>query len=331
VTCDSDVLSGYRSLTENTAAVFRLSPATVFACRCGARAEFKLLFWTSSCRLDARVPHWYSSLQRSRSRVSEAGRRKTGLTFFTMCDIFPEVCVSSFAFKTGTPDVNVVLDVRFLPDPRLLEETNPDLTGKHRAVEDFIRANSCFDRFFAILTERLTGVLQDMRNRGHCKVGVAFGCTAGRHRSVFVAEHLARWLREQMNLQKVFVRHRDMGCDSLIRSDAPLVLCGDFNATPDSGEIPDAFCATCGPRIQCTYHPDTLTLETFECPGLQCPESAREQVSVVLGSGLSRLRVLREKRARECDNGPDYQSSSCNDLHGGSIKWRQQTPQSQTI
>jgi RNase adaptor protein for sRNA GlmZ degradation len=53
------------------------------------------------------------------------------------------VVVSSFAFKTGTPEANLVLDVRFLPDPRPLMEDmmmeDPSLDGTHDAVEGFIR------------------------------------------------------------------------------------------------------------------------------------------------------------------------------------------------
>jgi hypothetical protein len=256
-----------------------------------------------------------------------------------MCDQFPEVCVSSFAFKFGTPDANVVLDVRFLPDPRSLEHANPYLTGKHRAVEDFIRANSSFDTFFHILTERVAGVLRHLQDQGYSKVGLAFGCTAGKHRSVFVAEHLARWLREQMNHQKVMVCHRDMASeDDKIRShvlgydDESPPLGGDSWEEVEidhSGEVPECFRANCGPRLKYTYHPDTVTLETYEFPGLQRPECSR-QVQEVLGSGLTKLKTLREKRAREIDatTGSDF-SASCNDLHA--LSFPKHISHSQTI
>ena len=62
-----------------------------------------------------------------------------------------EVVVSSFAYKTGAPEANLVIDVRFLPDPRPLMEENPELDGTHRVVEDFIRTRGCFDAFFETL------------------------------------------------------------------------------------------------------------------------------------------------------------------------------------
>ena len=61
-----------------------------------------------------------------------------------------EIVISSFAFKTGEPEANLVLDVRFLPDPRPLMAEIPALDPQHNAVEEFICAQGCFDRFFDV-------------------------------------------------------------------------------------------------------------------------------------------------------------------------------------
>ena len=82
----------------------------------------------------------------------------------------PEVVVSSFAFKTGAPEANLVIDVRFLPDPRPLMEENPLLDGTHDAVEDFIRTRSCFDQFFEVLTKQTVSVIYECREIGRAHV-----------------------------------------------------------------------------------------------------------------------------------------------------------------
>ncbi|KAJ1483417.1 P-loop ATPase protein family-domain-containing protein [Baffinella frigidus] len=237
-----------------------------------------------------------------------------------MGELSPEIFLSSFGFKMGvTPSANLVLDCRFLPDPRLLQESNPHLTGKHRAVEDFIRANaSDFDTFFNILTKHVRELIRASPTPS--KISLALGCTAGKNRSVFMAEHLARWLREEMH-HTVLVCHRDMEADAILSNAL------GFDHVWEEED------PACWPRLKCTYHPDTLTLETCDLPGLQRPEDSK-RVQDILGTGVTKLKTLREKRAREVDasTGSDF-AASCNDLHDAAAKWLAPPPltYSQTI
>ncbi|EKX43958.1 hypothetical protein GUITHDRAFT_153114 [Guillardia theta CCMP2712] len=199
-----------------------------------------------------------------------------------------EVIVSSFSFKTGAPNADLVVDVRFLPDPRTLENEAPDIDGTHSQVEEFIRARSSFDSFFTQLTENVASVVGDLKDRGSERVELAIGCTAGRHRSVFVAERLARWLRENVGADKVRVLHREISP----RSHQELME--DLEPFEDQCLITPTVCRV-GPMLKCTYCPDTNNMNIQEVKGLQCPLALRN-VSSILGTGLESIKALREKR-----------------------------------
>lgn len=116
--------------------------------------------------------------------------------------------VTSFAFRDGLPrEADLVFDVRFLANPHYDPQLRP-LSGRHREVADFIVADPGFDRFF----DALCGLLQPLLGRyaaeGKSYLTIAVGCTGGRHRSVFVAERLAAWLKGQD--QRVQLHHRDL-------------------------------------------------------------------------------------------------------------------------
>lgn len=102
----------------------------------------------------------------------------------------------SFGFKHGLPiDADMVMDVRFLPNPHWDESLRP-LTGHDPAVRDFVleraQASDFLDRFEGLMLS----LLPAYESEGKSYLTVAFGCTGGRHRSVAVAEELARRLRE---------------------------------------------------------------------------------------------------------------------------------------
>src|SRR6266508_277026 len=118
------------------------------------------------------------------------------------------VTVSSFGFKYGLPlDADVVLDVRFLPNPHWLPSLRPK-TGQDRAVRDYVLAQdgtrAFMERVEALLEIALPGYVRE----GKHYLTVAIGCTGGRHRSVVLADELGRWLGERSF--RVNVTHRDM-------------------------------------------------------------------------------------------------------------------------
>ncbi|MBX6369985.1 MAG: RNase adapter RapZ [Rhodospirillales bacterium] len=118
------------------------------------------------------------------------------------------VFVRSFAYRRGLPpDADLVFDVRFLENPHYDPALRP-LTGLDPAVGARIAADPGFEDFFERLTGLLRPLLPRYANEGKTYLTIAVGCTGGRHRSVYVAERLAEWLRREG--QRVSVGHRDL-------------------------------------------------------------------------------------------------------------------------
>ncbi len=102
--------------------------------------------------------------------------------------------VTSFSYRRGLPrDADLVFDVRFLRNPHYDRALRP-LTGVDEAVGRFIAADRMFKPFFDNLTRLLEPLLEAYAAEGKSYLTIAVGCTGGRHRSVFVAEKLVRWL-----------------------------------------------------------------------------------------------------------------------------------------
>ena len=118
------------------------------------------------------------------------------------------VFVVSFGFRNGLPrDADLVFDVRFLRNPHYDLELR-SLTGRDRAVADYIGADVDFQPFFDNLSRLLEPLLSRYAAEGKSYLTIAFGCTGGRHRSVFVSENLGAWLRD-LGLEP-HIRHRDL-------------------------------------------------------------------------------------------------------------------------
>ena len=113
----------------------------------------------------------------------------------------------SFGYKHGIPlDADIVFDVRCLPNPFYDPALRP-LTGKHRAVLEFLEADENVNRMY----NDIQGFIQNWLpcyvadNRSYLTVGI--GCTGGEHRSVYFVEKLARDFRGE---RRVLVRHREL-------------------------------------------------------------------------------------------------------------------------
>lgn len=122
----------------------------------------------------------------------------------------PELSIflTSFGFKNGLPrDADLVFDVRFLRNPHYQRELRP-ATGRDEAVAAFIEGDDGLEVFFTNLTALLGPLIPRFAAEGKSYLTIAIGCTGGRHRSVYTAERLARWLTaEGHSLQ---LRHRDL-------------------------------------------------------------------------------------------------------------------------
>jgi UPF0042 nucleotide-binding protein len=119
-----------------------------------------------------------------------------------------QIAVESFGYKHGLPiDADIVMDVRFLPNPHWEDALRP-LTGHDPAVRDFVleraQASDFLDRFEGLMLS----LLPSYEVEGKSYLTVAVGCTGGRHRSVAVSEELARRLREHS--YAVRTGHRDL-------------------------------------------------------------------------------------------------------------------------
>ena len=120
-----------------------------------------------------------------------------------------EVQVSSFGFKHGLPmEADLVLDVRFLPNPFYVSELRP-LTGLDQGVRDYVFRGGQADQFLSLLWELMAWLLPRYEEEGKTALVIAVGCTGGHHRSVAVAHALAQRIRDQG--WPVSESHRDLG------------------------------------------------------------------------------------------------------------------------
>jgi RNase adapter protein RapZ len=108
-----------------------------------------------------------------------------------------QVAVVSFGYKFGVPrDADVVLDVRFLPNPYWIDWLR-SLPGTEAPVQRFVTGQPQYAEFMSRLRSLLDYVLPGFVAEGKSYLTVAVGCTGGHHRSVVVAEDLVAYFREK--------------------------------------------------------------------------------------------------------------------------------------
>ncbi|MBK6801528.1 MAG: RNase adapter RapZ [Novosphingobium sp.] len=105
------------------------------------------------------------------------------------------ITVTSFGFSRGTPPLaDLVFDMRFLDNPHWDAQLRPQ-TGLDRGVGVYIAKDPAFDEAFARIRDLILMLLPRYQAQGKAYLNIAFGCTGGRHRSVFVTEQIAAALR----------------------------------------------------------------------------------------------------------------------------------------
>jgi UPF0042 nucleotide-binding protein len=115
----------------------------------------------------------------------------------------------SFGFRYGLPpDANLVFDLRFLPNPHFVPELRP-LTGDDPSVRDWLTAQPGVEPVFGLFRQLCDELLPAYRREQKSYLVIAFGCTGGRHRSVYFAERLAAHLAGQHWVVSVHHRDRD--------------------------------------------------------------------------------------------------------------------------
>ena len=118
------------------------------------------------------------------------------------------ITVSSFGFARGMPPLaDLVFDMRFLDNPHWVDGLR-ELTGQDDAVGAHIEEDPAFGTAFEQIRDLLLTLLPRYDAQGKAYVHVAFGCTGGRHRSVFTAERMAQDLRARGFSPTV--RHRNL-------------------------------------------------------------------------------------------------------------------------
>jgi RNase adapter protein RapZ len=119
------------------------------------------------------------------------------------------VTVTSFGFSRGMPpSADLVFDMRFLDNPHWVDVLR-EQTGRDAAVGKFIRKDPAFAEAWDKIRELVLLLLPRYRAQGKAYVNVAFGCTGGRHRSVYLAELLGEVLRKAGYAPTMI--HRNLG------------------------------------------------------------------------------------------------------------------------
>lgn len=127
-------------------------------------------------------------------------RRRLALTLLT------------FGFKNGPPrDADLMFDVRFLPNPHYREDLRP-LTGMDPRVANYVESGELADEFYRRVLGLLDFLLPAYVAEGKTHLTIAVGCTGGRHRSVTVANRMARHLTDRNDVATRVV-HRDTRID----------------------------------------------------------------------------------------------------------------------
>ncbi|UWR07781.1 MULTISPECIES: RNase adapter RapZ [Ruegeria] len=123
------------------------------------------------------------------------------------------VSIESFSYKRGLPlGLDMVFDCRFLANPYWRPELR-EADGRNPDVASYVQADTNYAAFFERVVELLLSLLPAFKAEGKTHLSVAFGCTGGQHRSVAMAEAVAKALAEQG--QPVAIRHREMERRSL--------------------------------------------------------------------------------------------------------------------
>jgi len=127
-----------------------------------------------------------------------------------------QLTVQSFGFKYGVPlDADMVLDVRFLPNPHWIPELR-EHTGQETVVSEYVLSRPGADDYLRTCHHLVELTTNGYRQEGKRYMTVAVGCTGGKHRSVAIAEALGELMSEvtggpEDSADVVRVVHRDLG------------------------------------------------------------------------------------------------------------------------
>ena len=127
------------------------------------------------------------------------------------------VTVMSFGFKYGIPqDADIVLDVRFLPNPYYIEDLK-EKTGNDPEVQDYVMNNERAESFVKKLEDFVQFLLPNYIWEGKNQLVIAIGCTGGKHRSVTLANKLYEFVSRDEHYG-ARIEHRDIEKDAVVKA-----------------------------------------------------------------------------------------------------------------
>ncbi|SHK00012.1 RNase adapter RapZ [Hespellia stercorisuis] len=127
------------------------------------------------------------------------------------------ITILSFGFKYGIPaDADLVMDVRFLPNPYYIEELRPQ-SGNDKPVRDYVMDNDKAKEFLAKFIDMVDFLIPNYILEGKHQLVIAVGCTGGQHRSVTLANELYKYLENKEDYG-IKIEHRDIPKDSITKA-----------------------------------------------------------------------------------------------------------------
>lgn len=133
-----------------------------------------------------------------REKINDEFRAATGTGF--------RVEMVSFGFKYGLPiDADIVMDVRFLPNPHYVPELRP-LTGLDKPVYEYVMSFEETEAFYQQFSQLLVTVMPGYVKEGKSSLTIAIGCTGGQHRSVALTKRIGDLLAKEYHVN---ITHRD--------------------------------------------------------------------------------------------------------------------------
>ncbi len=113
----------------------------------------------------------------------------------------------SFGYKNGiSEDFDYVFDMRFIPNPFYIDELRP-LNGTNKRLKEYLDDFKILDQFESDIYKLLNYLIPEFKNQGKNTVTIAFGCTGGKHRSVYMTERMYQKLKDEDYI--VIKKHRD--------------------------------------------------------------------------------------------------------------------------
>jgi UPF0042 nucleotide-binding protein len=148
--------------------------------------------------IDTSHTHYHQLRDILKSQLGESGKRQMVIQFL------------SFGFKHGVPlDADFVFDARSLPNPYWVVELR-GLTGKDQEVINFLQDEDVVQQYFQDVRNFIERWAPRFEADNRSYLTVAIGCTGGQHRSVFLADGLARHFQQSQSTHNVIVRHREL-------------------------------------------------------------------------------------------------------------------------